>query len=153
MEHLFAWMEGTAVATWTRESPSLWAYPTILALHSFGLAVVVGGSFAIDARLLGRARAIPLKTLQPLFPIIWWGFAVNAASGLLLFMADATHKSTQPVFGVKLACIALALVTTIAMARQVRAATDRSEPGALLPIASIVLWLGAITAGRLMAYM
>jgi hypothetical protein len=146
-------MEGTAVATWTRESPSLWAYPTILALHSFGLAVVVGGSVAIDLRLLGRARAIPLKTLEPIFTIVWWGFVVNAASGLLLFMADATHKSTQPVFGVKLACIALALAATVAMARQVRSATDTTQPGMLLPICSILLWLGAITAGRLMAYM
>lgn len=146
-------MEGTAVATWTRESPSLWAYPTILTLHSIGLGVVVGGSFAIDLRLLGRARAIPLKTLEPIFTIIWWGFAVNAASGFLLFMADATRKSTQPVFGVKLACIALALVATIAMSKQVRAATERTQPGPLLPIVSIVLWLGAITAGRLMAYM
>ena len=146
-------MEGTAVATWTRESPSLWAYPTILALHSFGLAVVVGGSFAIDLRLLGRARGIPLKTLEPIFTIVWWGFVVNAASGLLLFMADATRKSTQPVFGVKLGCIALALVATIAMARQVKAASERTEFSPLLPIVSIVLWLGAITAGRLMAYM
>ncbi len=146
-------MEGTAVATWTRESPSLWAYPTILALHSFGLAVVAGGGFAIDLRLLGRARAIPLKTLEPVFTIVWWGFAVNAASGLLLFMADATHKSTQPVFGVKLACIVLALAATAGMARQVKAAGNGKEPGTFLPIVSIVLWLGAITAGRLMAYM
>jgi hypothetical protein len=144
-------MEGTAVATWTRESPSLWAYPTILALHSFGLAVVVGGSLAIDLRLLGRARAIPLPTLTPIFRIIWWGFVVNAASGLLLFMADATRKATQPVFLVKLGCIALALGVTMAMARHVR---NGAEPtGRLLPIASIALWLAAITAGRLMAYM
>lgn len=146
-------MEGTAVATWTRESPSLWAYPTILALHSFGLGIVVGGGIAIDLRLLGRARAIPLTVLPPLFRIIWWAFAVNAASGVLLFMADATHKATQPVFLVKLSCIALALVVTLAIARQVKQSTEPTAAARLLAVLSIVLWLGAITAGRLMAYM
>jgi hypothetical protein len=151
VDSLFAWMEGTAIAAWTRESPSLWAYPSILTLHSFGLGIVVGGSFAIDLRLLGWARGIPLAALTPVIRIIWWAFAVNAASGLLLFMADATTKATQPVFLLKLACIALALLVTAAIARRMRHAPD-VPIGPLLPIASLLLWLGAITAGRLMAY-
>lgn len=145
-------MEGTAVAAWTRESPSLLAYPTILTLHSFGLAVVVGGSLAVDFRILGMARAIPVTALLPVFRVIWWAFAVNAASGFLLFMADATTKATQPVFLVKLVLIVLALLVTIAIARRIRLAPETSS-GALLPVASALLWLGAITAGRLMAYL
>lgn len=144
-------MEGTAIAAWTRESPSLWAYPTILTLHSFGLGIVVGGSLAIDFRLLGWARSIPVAALTPVVRIIWWAFAVNATSGFLLFMADATTKATQPVFLVKLTCILLALLVTVAIARRMRDAPD-APVGPFLPIASVLLWLGAITAGRLMAY-
>ena len=145
-------MEGTAVAAWTRESPSLWAYPTILALHSFGLGIVVGGSLAVDVRLLGWARRIPLSALSPVFPIIWWAFAVNAVSGLLLFMADATTKSTQPVFLIKLTLIVAALIVTVAIARSIRRDTAPAS-GPLLPVASLLLWVAAITAGRLMAYL
>lgn len=146
-------MEDTAVATWTRQSPSLWAYPTILTLHSFGLGIVVGGSLAIDLRLLGWARRIPIAAMTPLFRIIWWAFAVNAASGFLLFMADATRKAIQPVFLIKLALIGVALVTTILIARRMRRDDAESRRERLLPVLSILLWLGAITAGRLMAYM
>ena len=37
-----AWLEGSALGVWTRESPSIWAYPTILTLHTVGLGVLVG---------------------------------------------------------------------------------------------------------------
>ena len=53
-------MEGTALAAWTRESPSLWAYPTILTLHSIGLGVVVGASLVLDLRLLGYGRRLSM---------------------------------------------------------------------------------------------
>jgi hypothetical protein len=112
-----AWLEGTAVATWTRESPSIWAYPTILTLHTVGLGIVVGASAVVDLRVLGYARRMRIAALLPLFRIIWWAFALNAATGCILFMADATTKSKQTVFYVKLALIALALVDTMWLRR------------------------------------
>lgn len=153
MDSFLAWIEATSVATWTRESPSLWAYPTILTLHSFGLGIVVGGCAAVDLRLLGWARSIPTRALQPVFRIIWWAFAVNAASGFLLFIADATRKAFQPVFLVKLALIAVALIVTEAIARHIQRNTSHSTNARILAVVSMLLWLGAITAGRLMAYM
>ena len=44
MTDIFASIEGSGLAAWTRESPSIWAYPTILTLHTFGLAIVVGAN-------------------------------------------------------------------------------------------------------------
>lgn len=166
-----AWLEGSALATWTRESPSLWAYPTILTLHTAGLGIVVGASAVIDLRLLGFGRRIPAAALAPLFTIIGWAFALNAATGVMLFMADATAKSQQAVFFVKLALIALALWDTLALRRALVAragdpapapgnpAQHPSDPASAglrlrrLAIASLILWTGAIAAGRLMAYL
>jgi hypothetical protein len=157
-----AWLEATELATWTRESPSIWAYPTILTLHTAGLGIVVGAGAVIDLRLLGFGRRIPAAALAPLFTIIGWAFALNAATGVMLFMADATAKSKQLVFFVKLALIVLALGTTLAQRRlllwnPVSAAFqgDRTPTGSLrrLAVASLILWTGAITAGRLMAYL
>ena len=154
MTDLFAAIEGSALATWTRESPSIWAYPTILTLHTFGLAVVVGANTVVDFRLLGFGRRIPVPALQSLFPVMWWAFALNFVTGILLFMADAVNKSTQIVFYVKLSLIALALVTV----RGVRNALDDTALEATsrvrnLALLSLVLWTGAIIAGRLMAYL
>ena len=158
MTDLLASIEGGALATWTRESPSLWAYPTILTLHTFGLAVLVGASAVIDFRLLGVAPRIPVPSLRQVFPVMWWAFALNFATGVLLFMANATTKGAQWVFYVKLALIALATIVMWAMAKRVDRAGESADDAvapSLRPLAvlSLVLWTGAIIAGRLLAYL
>ena len=154
-----AWLEGTALATWTRESPSIWAYPTFLTLHTIGLGIVVGANAVIDFRLLGFAPRIRIISLTPLFRMILWGFVVNALTGVVLFMQDATTKSQQPVFYIKLTLIALALWITLVMRRAIARSATAAAGVALagrfrsLAVLSLVLWAGAITAGRLMAYL
>lgn len=156
---MLPWLESTALATWVRESPSLLAYPTVLTLHTAGLGIVVGAAVVVDVRLLGYARRISVATLEPLFTVMACAFALNAATGALLFIADATTKAKQPVFYLKLAMIFVALWCTFATRRIVR---DNSEStavdtvptqGGRLATASLLMWAGAIAAGRLMAYL
>jgi hypothetical protein len=151
-------IERTAFATWVRESSSLLAYPTILFLHTVGLGFLVGMNAAIDLRILGFADRIPLKPMERFFPVMWFGFWVNALSGTALLAADATTKLANPVFYVKLAFIALAVVVMVTIKRRVFAAPPLDAErvpafGRGLALASLVLWTGAITAGRLMAYL
>ena len=150
MTDLFTSIEGSTLAAWVRESPSIWAYATILTLHTVGLAIVVGANAVVDLRLLGWATAIPLTALRAAFPTMWAGFAINFATGVLLFMADATTKSVQTVFYVKLTCITLALIVARTISKGLRQQDDRLRAFA---IASLFLWAGAIVAGRLMAYL
>jgi len=103
-----AWLEGSAIAVWTRESPSIWAYPTILTLHTAGLGVLVGANAVVDFTLLGFAPRLPVLSLAPLYRFMWGGFAINAVTGVMLFAGDATTKARQPVFYIKLMLIALA---------------------------------------------
>jgi len=154
---LLASIEGSALAVWTRESPSIWAYSTILTLHTFGLAIVAGANAVIDFRLLGVAPRIPVAALGPLFPIMWWAFALNFVTGILLFMADATTKAGQRVFYVKLAMIALAFLVTLAVAKSLRRDADAIAAAIpanlrMLAMLSLLLWTAAIVAGRLLAY-
>ena len=155
MTDLFTSIEGSTLAAWVRESPSIWAYATILTLHTVGLAIVVGANVVVDLRLLGWAKGIPTESLRALFPIMWAGFAINFASGVLLFMADATTKSGQRVFYVKLACITLALLAARTISKRLRQQDGEAVPGNLRALAtvSLLLWAGAIVAGRLMAYL
>jgi hypothetical protein len=153
------WLEGSAVGVWTRESPSIWAYPTVLTLHTVGLGVLVGANAVIDFRLLGFAPRLPIPSLAPLYRFMWAGFAMNAVTGVMLFASDATTKAKQPVFYIKLTLIALALVMTAVIRRTVergpalRDADLSSRPGRRLAALSLLLWAGAVTAGRLMAYL
>lgn len=155
MMEMLAALEATAFSTWLRESPSIWAYPLILTLHTAGLAVLVGPSWALDLRLLGFAPAIPLRALERAFPIMWVGFWINGISGLLLFAADATTKGATPLFVTKLGLIAIAVVNIVAIRRVVYrpGAEPSTGPTAkTLAVASILLWIAAIGTGRWMAY-
>ncbi|HKB14195.1 MAG TPA: hypothetical protein VKD69_26200 [Vicinamibacterales bacterium] len=151
------WLENSALGVWTRESPSIWAYPTVLTLHTVGLGVLVGANAIVDFRLLGFAPRLPLAALLPLYRFMWAGFALNAATGVMLFVANATTKAGQPVFYVKLALIAAALVVAALIRPSIeRAAGVPQTAGpraARLAACSLLLWTGAIAAGRLMAYL
>jgi hypothetical protein len=148
-------IEATSFSTWLRESQSIWAYPLVLTLHTVGLALLVGPSWALDLRLLGFAPAIPLRVLEKTFPVMWTGFWINGISGLLLFAADATTKGATLLFVTKLGLIAIAVVNIIAIRRVVyRPDTEPSSGIAAhaLAVTSIVLWIAAIGTGRWMAY-
>ena len=157
MHELLLWLEATAVSTWVRESGSLWAYPTVLATHTVGMSLLVGANAALDLRLLGVAPQVPLGPLAVMFRALWTGAGLSIASGLLLFGADASTKGATPVFLVKLGLIAAALV----VARRLRRTIYRPGTNAVaiplaakaLAVASLLLWAGAITAGRFMAYL
>ena len=79
------------------------------------------------------------------------------ALGVALFIAEADDKGLLWVFWVKLASIALALIVTSRIKGLVfgsgRASDDVSGAAKSLAVVSIGLWLLAITAGRLMAYL
>lgn len=155
MEWLAA-LENSGFGTWLRESPSIWAYPAVLTLHTLGLGVLVGGNAVLDLRLLGWGAAIPLAPLERLFPVMWTGFWVNAISGVALFVADATTKGTTWVFMTKLGIIVAGVALLIAMRRLVygrREAVAIETPASrALAAASLVLWFLAIVTGRYMAY-
>jgi len=149
-----AWLENTAFSAWVRGAGSLWAYPTILTLHTVGLSVLVGANVVLALVILGWARGVPLAPLQLLFRFMWAGFAVNAVSGMALFAADATTKAAQPVFLVKLALITLGIANISLLRPDLSRETQGvSARGKAFAVASIVIWAGAITAGRLMAYL
>jgi hypothetical protein len=156
MMELLASLENSGFGSWLRESSSIWAYPTVLTLHTMGLGVLVGGNAVLDFRLLGLGRAIPLGPLEKLFPVMWTGFWVNAISGIALFVADATTKGTTLVFMTKLAIIAVGVAVLLAIRWTVYGQGEdraRESPTArALALASLALWFLAIVTGRYMAY-
>jgi len=148
-------VENSAFGTWVRESKSLWAYPTILFLHTVGLGFLVGLNAAIDLRILGLARKVPLAPMESFYKIMWAAFWVNALSGTALLIADATTKLLNPVFYIKMSFVALAVINMVAIRRRVfgrPSLDDIAGFARALAITSLIFWGGAITAGRLMAY-
>jgi uncharacterized protein DUF6644 len=156
MMDLLAALEGTAFSSWLREASTIWAYPTVLTLHTVGLALLVGANWALDLRLLGFASDIPLTMLARSFRVMWVGFWLNAISGVMLFAADATTKGATRLFVAKLGLVAAGVVVIVLMKRSIYGDADRAPsagPAArVLAVVSLVVWIVAIAAGRLMAY-
>ena len=150
-------IEESGFSTWLRESESPFAFYFVLLFHTFGLALLVGANAVIDLRLLGIERDIPLAPLKRLFGIMWLGFAINAASGALLLMAYPTKALTNPVFYIKLTLIGFAVWVMTKLQNRVFDDSSLNEAamiarGRTLAKWSLFLWIGAITAGRLLAY-
>lgn len=156
MMDLFTWLEGSAMSTWVREAPTIWAFATILTLHTFGMGVLVGASAVLDLRLLGIGRTVPLAPLSTLFRVMWAGFWLNLLTGSVLFAADASSRGTQWLFFLKLLFVATGVATMILIKSHVYdAKTDPivvSGTTKRLAALSLVVWVAAITAGRLLAY-
>ena len=156
MDPIFTWIENSALSTWVRESLSIFAFPGIIVLHTIGMGLLAGTNAAIDLRILGVARRIPLKPMERFLPVLWLGLGVNVVSGILLLIAYPTKALTNPVFYIKLGGIALALVVL----RFIRIEVFRTPLGdqrigskaAVLAAISLIVWTGTITAGRLLAY-
>ncbi len=150
-------LENMWLPTWIRTDPSTFAFPGILLLHTIGMGIIVGVSAGIDLRILGLAPAIRLAPLEKYLPILWFGFWMNAITGTLLFIADASSKAMNPDFWVKMAFIALAVINLRMLKTQVFR-DPQIDKGSLsthvkiLAATSLFFWLGAITAGRLLAY-
>ena len=152
-------LEGTSLSIWLRESPSVLAYPTLLAFHTFGMAFLVGTSTAIALRLLGFASSVPLAPLRKFYPVMWLSFSVSLVSGALLLMLDARWFLVMPAFLIKLAAISAALI--IMRLLRSRALSDEAAADAgpvpkqiqVLAAAALICWAVAITAGRVTAYL
>ncbi len=143
MNTFLIWLEATALSTWVRESTSVFAFPGILSLHTVGMGLAVGLNAAIALRILGFAPQVPFSEIKRFLPVMWFGFWLNAISGVFLLIAYPTKALTNPMFYLKLLLIALAVVSAV------KAARNGSKVWASLSLAG---WTGAITAGRLLAY-
>ncbi|HXP83268.1 MAG TPA: hypothetical protein VN841_01020 [Bryobacteraceae bacterium] len=150
-------LENLGFSTWVRESPSKLAYPTILWLHVMGMGVVAGTSSVIGLRLLGMSPKIPVRPLERLYPLMWLGFWVNAATGTALLLASASKRLVDPTFYIKMififAGVAVLQLTRNKVFRSLGPDGALPESAKALAWAGLICWLGAVTAGRLLAYL
>jgi hypothetical protein len=155
MESYFEWLRELPTSIWISESESLLAYPLILFLHSVGMALSAGSAFVIALRLLGLANMVRVSSLRVLFKVFWGAFFLNLVTGSLLFAAAATTIGYSEMYYAKLLLIAIGLALSVAIRTFVDGETsDDIIPGPVktMAAASVVVWIGVITTGRLIAY-
>ncbi|HEY0746022.1 MAG TPA: DUF6644 family protein [Steroidobacteraceae bacterium] len=154
---VFLWLHDLPVSTVVRESSPV--YATVETFHAIGMGVLVGTITVVNLRLLGTLKRIPVFMLVNLLPLIWGGFVINAISGSLMFMSDAVKMSVNRIFLTKMALIFTGFIVALALRRVVFKNMAQWMRGGAIPLnakmlscASLLVWYGAIVAGRLTAY-
>lgn len=156
---MFEALENTSAAIWVGES--LWGYPLLLGLHVIGLAIVAGIFLMLDLRILGFNKGVSYASFLGLFRLAWFGLAINAISGTALFSSQATVFIVSVPFLLKIGSITAGVICAVMIRSKLREnATDLDSSSSattgsarLLAVVSLLCWIGAIAAGRLIAYL
>lgn len=151
------WIENTDLSVAIREGGL--PYPIIGGIHLLSIAWFGGMLLATDLRLLGWAmRRRPVSDV--VHQLQAWkrlGFAIVAATGLLLTWSEPVRLYLSPSFWIKMVLFALvgvhALVFRAGVYRDPSKLDANVSPQAkLAAVLSLLLWAGLVVSGRFIAF-
>jgi hypothetical protein len=132
--------------------------PIVQTVHLLAIAAIMGSIVILDLRVLDLAvpGQPPHDLAKRILPWTWWAIPVLAISGLVFVFARPRRYLTNPIFGIKFALLAVALILTFVLSRMMArldVAVDRAGTGARIVAGlSLLLWLSVVMAGRWIAY-
>jgi hypothetical protein len=138
-----------------------WTYAFVNLGHILGVATLFGSVLVLDLRLLGVGRRIPLAAVSAAtIPVSGAGLVLALITGSALLATKATAYADNPFLLIKFPAIALGLLNAIGLnflpAWKMRATRELStaEHRQLTVVGafSLVCWLTAVGAGRMIGY-
>src|SRR2546426_3515236 len=87
---------------------SRWVWPALETLHFFGLILIIAAFGALNLRLLGFLKQIPVAPLHRLLPWGIVGLAINITTGILFFVGMPFFYVYNPVLYAKIVAIMIA---------------------------------------------
>ena len=134
-----------------------WVWPLLETFHFVGLALLIGGTGAVNLRLLGFFKQVPAAPFHRFLPWGIAGLAINVVTGMLFFIGMPFFYVYNADFHLKIAALVLAgalllLHTTSVFRRceQLQAGEDAPVEAKILAAASLLLWAAVIVFGRYM---
>jgi hypothetical protein len=155
-----AWLQSSALGHAMRES-GVWTYGLVNLVHILGVASLFGAILVLDLRLLGLWRKVALAAIsEPVVPVATMGFVIAVISGVCLLATKATDYVSNPFLYIKFPAIFLGLLNVIVLSfssawkeHKVRELSQREQSRlAVFGGISLICWITAITAGRMIAY-
>jgi hypothetical protein len=133
--------------------------PLSQSIHILGIAIVMIAIGMLNLQLLGFrvTRQSFAEHTARWMPWIWTGMAILLVTGLVQTIAEPTREIMNYTFRIKMVMLAIVLAITVAYQRQVKKdpnywSGERRNLARSLAAFSLVLWLGIVAAGRLVAY-
>jgi len=138
-----------------------WFVPTVQTIHILCIAAVVTMLGMMNFRLLRITRSGPsLQSLSGGYvPWIWRALIVLLISGILLTITEPTRELMNTAFRLKMLLVVVLVVLTSVLSSALRkdpeywSATPRRRVlGSAIALASLILCVSIVAAGRLIAY-
>lgn len=129
-----------------------WAYPALEVVHIAGIALLLGNLVLLELRVWGLGAALPVRDLARLsLAVALGGFALAAASGLVMFATQPEELLSNRAFTLKMLLLMLAAGNAAWFHGRGSLAKLDAMARALL-LTSTGLWLAIVTCGRWIAY-
>ena len=164
LQDLAAWLEQTALHTFFADTTRLETWliiPLSQTIHIVGVAIVMTAIGMLNLQLLGvRVTKQSFAELSAgWMPWIWTGMALLLLTGVVQTIAEPTRELMNNTFRIKIVMLVIVMAITVLYRAQVRkdprywerSGETRTAAFALASL-SLVLWLGIVAAGRLVAY-
>jgi hypothetical protein len=160
LDRLLAGLEASALGEAIRAA-GVWSYGIINAAHILGIATLFGAILVLDLRLILRPRAPALAAIaQASYPVAGVGLALALLTGVCLLATNGSEYQDNPFLLLKFAAI-LVGVANLAVLHRLPAwrrlqggGADGVRPATLrlCGALSLLSWMTAIVAGRMMGY-
>lgn len=158
MDAVLTWMESTWMHSFMLDYSASWVAAEIL--HFSGMCLLFGSILIMDLRLLGFQKLVPARAVHQLVPFAILGFLVNFTTGVFFLFGQPFRYAINISFQIKMVLVVLAGVNVLIyhykVAPMIRASGANGEYPFLakaVGLASILLWTGVISFGRLIPYL
>jgi hypothetical protein len=138
---------------------STYAWPTFESLHFLGMSLLIGTIGMFDLRLLGFARAVPVRAMHRLIPLGITGFLINISTGFCFICAFPDQYLFNAAFRWKVVFITIAGLNVLffytRVFRRLEAESESVPPRFAARVVggiSLAAWVGVMSAGRLITF-
>lgn len=152
-----AYLEASTFSEWVLLS--MLGFPTLIALHSIGMAVAVGLSLMITLQLTRIFIGFNVRLIPRLLNIAICGFVLNLLTGLALFVSRGPEYIASYIFLIKMLLVLISAMILFWLRLHLRPAGLTTEAvtadgvARTMSIISTLTWFGAVVTGRLIAYL
>jgi uncharacterized membrane protein len=161
LDDFINWLSATPVSLVIQKA--FWIIPTVQTVHILAISVVLAAMAMFDLRLLGLAgkRNSIAAYSRRFMPWLWVALVVLAASGSILIVGEPKRALGNVFFLLKMCMLATAIIVTlgfqVVLKRDLKSGGSDLAPthftvAKITGLLSLVLWVGIVVAGRLIAY-
>jgi uncharacterized membrane protein len=135
---------------------SKWETAFLMDLHFIGLVLIVGTVGALNLRILGFAKQLPIAPFHKFVPWALAGLGVNVTTGMLVLIGMPVYYTFDAALWFKISALMLLglnaaafyLTNAFSGVERVKAGEDAAMSAKLVAASSMCLWFLVIILGR-----